>query len=146
MRISDWSSDVCSSDLAATVDLVGLQPGDVLAVQRDAAGRDREAAGDEVEQRRLAGAIRADDSVAFVAAHDEGDAADDRRVAEVLAHVIERQRGHGGCRGHDATPCLDAPAVWPPWAASLKASRHGGAYRPPSQKHPPIRGLASLQP
>src|SRR3546814_10794298 len=37
---------------AATVDLVGLQPGDVLAVQRDAAGRDREAAGDEVEQRR----------------------------------------------------------------------------------------------
>src|SRR3546814_1151936 len=59
--------------------------------------------------------------------------------------LIERQRGHGGCRGHAAPPCLEASAVWPPWAASLKASRNRGAYSRPSQKPPPISAMAMIQ-
>src|SRR3546814_14401685 len=38
MRISDWSSDVCSSDLRGLLELVGLEPVDGRAIER-AAGR-----------------------------------------------------------------------------------------------------------
>ena len=40
----------------------GGSRGDVAAVEADLAGIGREAAGDQVEQRRLAGAVRPDDA------------------------------------------------------------------------------------
>ena len=43
------------------VDLVRLQAVDALAVEQDLAAGRAEAAADQVEQRRLAGAVRADD-------------------------------------------------------------------------------------
>ena len=46
---------------AAADDLAPVEAGDVLARQQDAAGIGRKAAGDQVEQGRLAGAVGADD-------------------------------------------------------------------------------------
>jgi hypothetical protein len=67
----------------------GGEAGDVLAVQFDVAGREREAAADQVEQRRLAGAVRADHGVAFALLDGEVHAVDDRGLAEALADVLE---------------------------------------------------------
>src|SRR3546814_3873858 len=39
MRISDWSSDVCSSDLMGSAGLVGCRPGDRTSGGRTAGGR-----------------------------------------------------------------------------------------------------------
>src|SRR3546814_1926630 len=52
MRISDWSSDVCSSDLAAArgVDDVGIDPVDVLGFDLEASA----CAGQEVGQEDVA--------------------------------------------------------------------------------------------
>ena len=47
---------------AAPGEPVGPQAGDVLAAKRDAAGADRDQAVDRLEQRRLPGAVRADDA------------------------------------------------------------------------------------
>ena len=51
---------------------------------RIAPERRREAAADQVEQRRLAGAVRADDRVPLALGTVEVDAADDLRRAETL--------------------------------------------------------------
>src|SRR3546814_13062498 len=55
MRISDWSSDVCSSDLIAPRGCRAGGPHDLALVDRRPAGQD-------VQQRRLAGERRADDA------------------------------------------------------------------------------------
>src|SRR3546814_833565 len=39
MRISDWSSDVCSSDLPYSVETPGGKPGDVMSVEFTLAGQ-----------------------------------------------------------------------------------------------------------
>src|SRR3546814_1949731 len=69
MRISDWSSDVCSSDLDLA--LVGL-----------------DFAGQQLEQGRLARAVRADDADAVAALDAEIQPLDDREVAEALGHAL----------------------------------------------------------
>src|SRR3546814_17037234 len=74
MRISDWSSDVCSSDLPA---------GDVAAVDHHPPGKRRLEAGNEAEQRGLAGPARPQQGQALAA-----------RVREVEDHgnVIVAER------------------------------------------------------
>ena len=74
----------------------GGRPSMPLAVQPDLAGGDRKAAADQVEQRGLAGAVRADDRVALAARDVEADAADDLGRAETLAS--RRCRLSGGRR------------------------------------------------
>src|SRR3546814_7288835 len=81
MRISDWSSDVCSSDL------------------RGAADRDRPRAGcleprDHAQQRRFAAARRPDDDHELAVGDREIDAVEHRRVAERLAHARQPDVGH----------------------------------------------------
>ena len=52
--------DLEGAQHAAAEQLVGRQPGDVLAVEDDLAAIGRDIAGDQVEQRRFARAVRAD--------------------------------------------------------------------------------------
>src|SRR3546814_21077992 len=60
MRISDWSSDVCSSDLqsdALACNLPGVLPGDVLAIEDDMPLARRGQADDAAQRRAFACAV-----------------------------------------------------------------------------------------
>src|SRR6185503_12342580 len=54
-----------------------------------------EARADQIEQRRLAGAVRSDDRVALALRDREIDAVDDRRTAEALLHTLQLECGRG---------------------------------------------------
>src|SRR5690606_36607339 len=72
--------------------------GDVApAQQHPAAGRGHHA-GDQVEQRRLSGPIRADDADDLAGRHAEGDAFQDLCPADAQGQVPDLQRGSGGGR------------------------------------------------
>src|SRR3546814_17558985 len=86
MRISDWSSDVCSSDLG--IDRVGEDIGAVDALEAEcgsggAAGRDREEFTRRLDrrERRIA--------VGDVGAHAIGQAAEDAGRIAVAAMVLD---------------------------------------------------------
>ena len=70
-------------------DLVGPQAVDALAVEQDLAAGRAEAAADQVEQRRLAGAVGPDDGDALARRHGQVGAADDLGLAEGLAQVLQ---------------------------------------------------------
>src|SRR3546814_10111679 len=81
MRISDWSSDVCSSDLVDDDPVERQREGDLALVGRNLAGQ-------QLEQGRLARAVGADDADAVAALDAEGEIPDDRAVAEPLGDMI----------------------------------------------------------
>src|SRR5690606_10946273 len=97
-----------------------------LAVEQNLPAGEREAAGDQVEQRRLAGAVRPDDGVAFAPGHIQADATDDRRDAERLVDVPQCERAH------HRPPSLAAAG----WAAAWKASASCGPHLRPSSRLP----------
>ena len=79
---------------------VALPAGDVLAEQQHLPGARRKNAGDQVEQRGLAGAVRPDDRLA-VAGHDlERDAAHGMKAAKALGQPLQFKDGRlaVGCR------------------------------------------------
>src|ERR1043166_8457118 len=78
---------------ARAVDLVWPQVRHILAVQADGPRGEREAPGDQVLERALAGAVGADDRVPLARRHRERDAVDDPRRAEALMDVDELERG-----------------------------------------------------
>src|SRR6185295_379086 len=82
---------------ALAVDLVGAEVRHVLAFEADGARGEREAPGNQVVERALAGAVGADDRVALARRHRKRDAVDDAGGAEALADVeqFERRR-HAG--------------------------------------------------
>src|SRR3546814_2594862 len=90
MRISDWSSDVCSSDLPRVLRQVG-----------DAGARLQEALapveilqpGDHLQQGRLAGAVAADQAGALAARQGQRQAAEQRRGAEGEAGILQGDEG-----------------------------------------------------
>ena len=69
--------------------------GDVAVEQPDRAAVGRELAGDQVEQRGLAGAVRADDQPPLARLDGEVDAAGDAQAAERFAQAVDGERGHG---------------------------------------------------
>src|SRR3546814_11326394 len=81
MRISDWSSDVCSSDLVDDDTVERRSENDLALVGLDFAGQ-------QLEQGRLARAVRADDADAVAALDAEIQPLDDREVAEALGHAL----------------------------------------------------------
>src|SRR3546814_2172014 len=121
MRISDWSSDVCSSDLVAQIvarrsgedhrflrhhrdaraDGGGVGVGERHAVEADFPRlRVVETLG-ELEQGRLAGARRTDDRDRFTRADREGEIMESRgvgarRITELDGYELERTRGRLG--------------------------------------------------
>src|SRR3546814_4149860 len=86
MRISDWSSDVCSSDL---VEVVGqevrvLEVGDVPEIDRDA--EDQQGPRKRAAARGVAGDQAAHDVVERHAAHDQ------QQVRRIPPSIKEQQR------------------------------------------------------
>ena len=80
---------------AVARDRIGLCAGDVGAAEHDASGIRREHAVDQIEQRRLAGAVRPDQAENFALAHDETQVVHGLQAAEALADVIElEERRH----------------------------------------------------
>jgi len=67
----------------------------VFAVEPDPAAVRLVVAGEEVEQRRLAAAVRADQAVHFAGAQLQRDALERMDAAEVLADVLRLERRHG---------------------------------------------------
>src|SRR3546814_11163900 len=92
MRISDWSSDVCSSDLDDDRARVALAVNDLDVVA--------EAAAQLVEQGRRVVVV---DEAHRLARLERAQRAEDRRVAEASrdAAGVERVRGVGGGCGLD---------------------------------------------
>jgi hypothetical protein len=78
--------------------LVGRELGDVLAEETDPAGGRRKVAGDGVEERRLAGAVRAEHGVLLAGLHGKGDVVDRAKRAEGARHVVENEGVVGGQR------------------------------------------------
>src|SRR5664279_5212129 len=81
--------------------------GDVLAEQPDRAAVGRDLAGDQVEQRGLAGAIGADDQPPLARLNIEIDAAGDMQPAEGFGEACDGEGGHGG--GPRLSPAATAP-------------------------------------
>ena len=80
---------------AAPADDVGPEPVDALAGEMDRAVVGREHAGDDVEQRGLAGAIGTDDREDSALRHAEADIVDREQAAEALAQPGDlEQRRH----------------------------------------------------
>src|SRR5665213_2450847 len=71
------------------------QARELLTEQRHRAAIGAQLAGDQVEQRRLAGAVGTDDEAALARRDGEIDAARDAEAAERLLELSDRQRGHG---------------------------------------------------
>src|SRR5690242_7266149 len=71
------------------------QASQLLVEKRHRAGVGFEFAGDEIEQRRLAGAVGADDQAPLARRNDEIEAAGDAQTAEGFLELMDRQRGHG---------------------------------------------------
>ena len=111
--------DLKAARQAAPIDLERGEPGDRLAVQAHFARARPDAAADEVEQRRFAGAVRPDDRVPLALGDVERDAADDLHRAEALAKIEERKRRvHPSPR--KCRRALTAPQASPTLGQSLK--------------------------
>ena len=80
--------------------LVRRRGGDLGAGEAHGAGMDRDEAGDGLDERRLAGAVRAEEGDELAGRDGEVDAAHDRQVALVAGD--ERVGREGG--GHAASP------------------------------------------
>ena len=87
---------------------------------------------DQVEQRRLAGAVGADHGMALAARNVEIDAADDLGAAEALVHALQRD---GGLRSRHRPFAL---------ASAIRASQRARKPRASRRSHepPPIRATA----
>src|SRR3546814_17779736 len=110
MRISDWSSDVCSSDLAAVARAIGEPDADRRRL-RDAEGNLESKRGD-LERDRMPGKLRLADP-----AHQEGGAGEQSRFGE------DGQSDRGDDPQHLREP---APLDEPPIAEQMRADRQSG--------------------
>src|SRR2546426_6962 len=94
-RARELAGDVLGWNLegardAAVADRVGGEAGDRLAAESDRARGRGEGAGDAVEARRLARAVRADETEDLALADLEGDGVQRREAAEALAQAGDR--------------------------------------------------------
>ena len=117
---------------AATVDLIGPEARDGLAGEADVAAVGPVEAGDDVEERRLAGAVRPDDPHDLAGGHVEGDRLVGHQAAEALGDGADLQQRRPligsppgvGPRASAAVRPIGYPV---PWGATAGA---GGAGRP----------------
>jgi hypothetical protein len=89
--------DIGALERAADAEVATRGPielGDVAVSEDHAAFGRRGLAAEQVEQRRLAGAVRSDDRVQRSCAHGDIDAVDGRMRAELLAQAACRQITH----------------------------------------------------
>ena len=115
--------DLEAARQAEPVDLVRLQAVDALAVEQDLAAGRAEAAADEVEQGRLAGAVRADDRDALARRDREVGAADDLGLAEATC-AGPSARSRMARVAHARLPArASASASISPWIAPHDAAK-----------------------
>src|SRR6204780_2521951 len=80
---------------------------ELLAERRDRAAIGPHLAGDQVEERGLAGAVGADDEAAFAGLDAQADRAGYAQAAEGFVEIADDQRAHGVpafCGGPPAAP------------------------------------------
>src|SRR3546814_11377004 len=97
MRISDWSSDVCSSDLDPRHrPLVGLHLQQVAAVETDAAAGHlvAVAAGQHVAERALAGTVRPHDGMHLARLDRQVDPLEDLLATDLDRPALDLQKRH----------------------------------------------------
>ncbi len=82
----------------------GRQRRDLLPFEKDRAAIGLQHAGDEIDQRGLAGAVGADQRVARALGQIELHLLHDRERAEPLVEAADRQRRRRGCRTHLRPP------------------------------------------
>ena len=80
--------------MPSSAPLAGIERQDVLAVEFDRAGIGAVDAGDGLHQRRLAGAIVADEADHFARLDREVDAMQHVDRAKTLADAVEGEKGH----------------------------------------------------
>src|SRR3546814_8703370 len=96
MRISDWSSDVCSSDLADVID-VHIRPRDIDAIEDDlAAGRGFQPVA-AAQHAALAGPGRTYDADQFARQNLQVNAAQNRQIAIGLDRKSTRLNSSHKC-------------------------------------------------
>ena len=72
---------------AAAHDLVRLEPENIAAIEGRASAVGAQLAGYQIEQRRLAGAVRPDDGIELAACEIDRDVVDRNEAAEALGHA-----------------------------------------------------------
>ncbi len=107
--------------------LVGLAAGDVALAQMHAAGELRHQPGDRLDQRRFAGAVRAEDGDDLAAADLDVGAAHDRHVGLVAGDQVLDARAPARSCGGSAEIGLDDPRI----------ARRPLPARPPHSSRPP---------
>src|SRR3546814_12249268 len=116
MRISDWSSDVCSSDLAVIIVRDEPEPG---AAVRDRDGRPLEIIGERLwhapDLHRPDGAVRAD----IVGVEQRGDRRKDRGDTQLAVNTQDEAIGQHG-RLAEVPLALAIPAKTPRLPADQK--------------------------
>ena len=85
--------DLVGAGQAAVRPAMRPQPRDFLAEKPDRAGVGRQVAGDQVEKRRLAGAVRSDDQPPLARHHLQRHVVRRRQAAERLSQSADLQRG-----------------------------------------------------
>ena len=83
---------------------LGREAGDVAAVEPDRAGVGPVEPGDEIEQRRLAGAVRADDADELALGDVEIDAIDGGQAAEAPRQPAQRMHATVRLLRHQTVP------------------------------------------
>src|SRR5258706_13621301 len=96
--------------------------GDVLAAEEDAARARRERAGEQVHERGLAGAVRADEGMARAGLEREVDPLRDRERAEILAKRSGFQRFHGLRFRNFFAKASNRPRIPPPAKSTMITS------------------------
>src|SRR5260221_9747916 len=81
--------DLVGAREAAVHAVVGREPADLFAEQLDGARIAREVAGEEIEERGLASAVRADDEPPFPGLNTQGNIGDRGQAAERLLQVLD---------------------------------------------------------
>ena len=79
---------------AAPHPLVGSERADVMSLEPDRARGRREQAADQIEERRLAGAVRTDDRAQFAGLNGQRHVVDGDQAAEALRCALDLKQGH----------------------------------------------------
>src|SRR6202042_3564469 len=74
--------------------IIGSERGDVAPLEPDRARGRREQAADQIEERRLAGAVRTDDRAQFARLDGQRYVVDGDQVAKALRCALDLKQGH----------------------------------------------------
>src|SRR6516165_3007872 len=97
-RVGEDVGNLVRSGDAPVRDSIGREPGDLASIEQDVPGRRPQHAGQAVEERALAGAVRADDRADLVATDFEVDLIEGGQPAKTDGQVLGAQDRYSGAR------------------------------------------------